>query len=353
MPPPISQRKPLTSPYQAKLTDDTPQPELLATASTADNRTGLSSERFDEPTATLRLITDHALYKPGDPIQVTLTSAEPDLPINLQLLRNTSSGLITLATENLTLHNGRTTLTLPSGTEDKPDPRFTGYLTLTAVALDQGHRSITRWAYDREIPAKASRTILFPRDNSLHVDVKLNHATYRPGDTATATVNIKGPQDSDGEDFSPARTAFGLVAIDQAVSERNRSDNDFGNQPTFFFPWRTMFNSNNEVAGLTLLDLEQRDPNKPFTPDLDLAAQVLLNNAEPRIELTDNAPSNYPATVFDKLLNSEAGQPRKAIEHYLDPTPTPPPPSPNSTRYSPPTSSPSPTSATPGTHRSA
>ena len=246
-----------------------------------------SVENVSQPSGLLRVTTDHALYKPGDPIRITVTSAQPSLPIHLQLLRTAHSGFVSLAAENLTLHNGRATLTISSGTPEAPDPRFTGYLTVSVVALASGHAIRTPWGSENDIEATSSRTVLFPRDNSLHVGVKLAHETYRPGDTASANIDIKGPQDSDGDDVSPARTALGIVAIDQAVNERNRSDSEFGGGSSFFFPWRMLFYGSHDVAGISLADLERLDPDKPITPDLDLAATLLLNVDHPAIEVDE------------------------------------------------------------------
>jgi A-macroglobulin TED domain/MG2 domain/Carboxypeptidase regulatory-like domain/Alpha-2-macroglobulin family/A-macroglobulin receptor binding domain/Macroglobulin domain MG3 len=304
--------------------EDAPDPALLITAHTAAARTGRAVQPIDEPEAILRVTTDHALYKPGDPIRVTVTSAQPSLPIHVQLFRNAHAGPVTLATENVTLHDGRAILTFASGTQDAPDPRFTGYLTVSAVALASGRTVRPPWGGENEIEATASRTVLFPRDNSLHVDVKLARDTYRPGETATAIVNVKGPQDADGDDTSAARTALGLVAVDQAVNERNRSDNDFGNSNSFFFPWPFLFISNHEVAGLTLADIEQRDPAKPFTPDLDLAAAVLLDGNRSGIALEDNAPSQNFPSVFSKILDAQLNPIREALRDYLKTSPDAP-----------------------------
>jgi hypothetical protein len=316
MPAPVLPLKPDTG-----VEENAPRPELLLSAQTADGRAGSMTEQFDEPSTILRLTTDHALYKPGDPIRVTVSSAQPDLPVNVQLLRNTQAGLVTLATENVTLHSRRATLTLSSGQPDTPDPRFTGYITVAAVALAYEQTTRTPWGYEQETSATAFRTILFPRDNALHVAVKLAHDTYRPGDTATATIDVKGPQDSDGDDNSTARTALGVVVVDQAVNERNRSDSEFGSGDNFFLPWRSAFYSSRTVAGLFLADIEQRDPSKPFTPDLDLAAGVLLNDNQrygrSPLELTDNVSKSGLAELFSLVINQQIGQSRKAIENYL------------------------------------
>jgi hypothetical protein len=292
---------------------DTFEPDLLITAIAPDARSGRAIATIEEPDSIFRFTTDRTLYKPGDPIIVTLASAKPSLPVHLQLLRTTSSGLVTLAAENIILRNGRATSTISSGTTGAPDPRFTGYLTVSAVAFGS----------DDTETSTASHTVLFPRDNSLHVDVKVAHDTYRPGDTATATVDIKGPQDPDGEDTSVARSALGLVAVDQAVTERNRSDDDFGGS-SFFFPWRSIFNSSNQVAGLSLADIEQRDPDKPFTPDLDLAAAVLLDDSRSHLELTDNTPLQNSASIFSQVLNKQLDPIRKALRGYLSTHPDAP-----------------------------
>ncbi len=281
-------------------------PNLLITARTPDARTGRIVEDVNEPSAPFRITTDHALYKPGEPILVTITSAQTSLPVHLQLLRTTNAGIVTLATQNLTLRNGRASLTLASGTHDAPDPRFTGYLTLAAVALG-----------GKDSDATTSRTVFFPRDNSLHVDVKLARETYRPGDTASANIDITGPQDSDGDDVSPARTALGIVAVDQAVTERNRSDNEFGNGSSFFFPWRLLFSDAHQVAGISLAEIERRDADKPFTPDLDLAASVLLDANGPRIDVTSNTDRQPSSITFSGFLDARLEPIRKALRDYL------------------------------------
>jgi len=308
---------PLHAIVEAEYENTPGEPELLLSARTPDGQTGRSVHRLSKPSGLLRVDTDHTLYKPADPIRITVTSAQPSLPIHLQLLRTAHSGFVSLATENLTLHNGRATLTISSGTPDAPDPRFTGYLTVSVVALASGHKIRTPWGSENDIEATSSRTVLFPRDNSLHVDVKVEHATYRPGETASANVDVKGPQDQDGDDTSLARTALGIVAVDQAVNERNRSDNEFGNGNSFFFPWRPLFVNSQQVPGLTLADIEQRDPAKPFTPELDLAATLLLNVEHLGIELTDNTPHQQISIVFAGMLEMQIGPVRNALRSYL------------------------------------
>src|SRR6185312_10006391 len=292
--------------------------ELLLSAHTSDGRAGSSTQAITGSNAMLRVDTDHTLYKPGDPIRITVTSAEPGLPVHLQLLRTAHSGFVSLATENLTLHNGRATLTIASGTPDAPDPRFTGYLTVSVVALSSGREVQSRWGRQYDMEATSSRTVLFPRDNSLHVDIKLAHDTYRPGETASANIDIKGPQDQDGDDTSAARTALGIAAVDQAVTERNRTDNEFGNGSSFFFPWRPLVPYGQTVSGLSLAAIEQRDPTKPFTPDLDLAATVLLNVDHPGIELTDNVPNGAISNAFALMLAARISPVRNALRSYLE-----------------------------------
>ena len=78
-----------------------------------------------------------------------------------------------------------------------------------------------------------------------------------------------------------------------------------------------MFFSGQQVPGLTLADIEQRDPAKPFAPDLDLAATLLLNVNRSGIELTDNTPSQQIRDVFAGILELQIGPARNALRSYL------------------------------------
>ena len=175
---------------------------------------------------------------------------------------------------------------------------------------------LSHWAAKTATP-QPPEPFSSPAISRLHVDVRLARETYRPGDTASANIDITGPQDSDGDDVSPARTALGIVAVDQAVTERNRSDNEFGSGSSFFFPWRLLFNDAHQVAGISLAEIERRDADKPFTPDLDLAASVLLDANGPRIDVTSNTDRQPSSITFSGFLDAQLEPIRKALHDYL------------------------------------
>ena len=70
--------------------------------------------------------------------------------------------------------------------------------------------------------ADGSTRILFPKKQALNLDVHLQKAGYKPGEQAVAGFNITTAQGN------PVQSALGAVVFDKAVSERVRTDQDFG-----------------------------------------------------------------------------------------------------------------------------
>jgi hypothetical protein len=294
-------------------------PAIYIAVHNPGGESGGSVEELSEPSGVLRVGTSKAIYRSGDPIDVTLDSAQPALPVTVELLRRTTHGDIVLATRDLTLKAGHAQLSFPTDAEDS---NFSGMLFVSAISLrDQaGPYQRYRWgrdADDEDPIVYASRAILFPRDNMLHVDVRMSKTTYRPGDEATATLSVRGPRDFDGDITDPAPSALGLVAVDEAVEERNRTDNEFGNANGQSFFFNRYIPGDGLVGGLSLAQLSQLDLKKPPSAEQQLAAEILLRQFQIEPLTADTAAPTNLSNVFNAAIARELGPARKALAAHI------------------------------------
>ena len=236
----------------------------------------------------------------------------------MQILRHTLRGDLTLATRDITLIHGHASLSLTS------DQRYSGLVFISVIALGANLRDAEEnGGYDGSDDSQskvASRALLFPRDNSLQVGIKMSADTFAPGDDATASFSIRGPQDPDGDETDQAPSALGVVAVDQAVEERNRTDNDFGGadmQP-FFFHWRSEFEDDSAAGGFTLQALERLDPTQPLPAGAQLAGEILLAGRHLAVETVSNEAGQDLESVFLPIIQPQIASARKALEEYLN-----------------------------------
>lgn len=296
--------------------DETDEPVLLFRAQGRLGQSGLIEQALPSPAGMLRVDTPKTIYRPGDPIAISIDSAEPALPLRVQVLRHTRRGDVTLDTRDIILAKGHAELTVAS------DSRYTGLVFVNVVAMGTKANTSDADSYgnmgDDSQTALASHALLFPRDNSLHVGITMSADTYSPGSEAIASLTVRGPQDLDGDDVRPVPSALGLVAVDQAVQERNRSDSEFGgadSQPFFF---HMNFGDSGSVGGFTLSSLERLDAAKALPPGAQLAAEILLASEDLRFETSNNSAPSDLAGVYRVLLDSQLNPARLALTRYLD-----------------------------------
>ena len=225
---------------------------LKVVARDVAGRTGSSSEDISiNDSDEIRLETNKSLYQDGEPITLTLASSVP----NLNAVVDVAQGANVLSSQRVRLHSGRALLTIPYRSE------FKDKVTLAAYA-----------DFADEPAMIATRTILFPKNQDLKIDAHAQQKSYRPGDEAQVNFQVRAPggQSTAG--------ALGLVIVDKAVDERFRTDQEFGNRSAGFYgSISTVLGSDEQIAGITLAQLQRLDMSRPVPPDLDLAAEVMLN----------------------------------------------------------------------------
>ena len=201
----------------------------------------------------IRVETDKALYRPGEPIKVNVTASKPEMNVTVDVSREGDM----IDSRSVLLHDGAATFTL------RYRPEFQDEVTISAYANTPDYSS----RYDFPF---GSRTILFPRDRDLKVNLRLDHAGYKPGDDATVDFRIVTP------DGRPATSALGIVVFDRAVEERARTDQEFGGRFGFYGSFSRWRRYDDVVGGITRKDLQRIDLTKPLPEEMQLVAELLL-----------------------------------------------------------------------------
>ncbi|HYX28246.1 MAG TPA: MG2 domain-containing protein, partial [Pyrinomonadaceae bacterium] len=175
---------------------------LIFRARDDGGRTGEHTEEFelDDTRAAVRISTDKALYRDGEPIRAEIT-AYPDF---VTLALDTVNEERVIQSQLVQIKNGHASILIPYRKE------LTGAVTLVAYAL-----SLDKYDEDSSF---GSRAVLYPHDRDLKLKLDLNRETYRPGEEATANFLTRVAAGRGAE------SALGVVIFDKAVEERARTD---------------------------------------------------------------------------------------------------------------------------------
>src|SRR5262249_50547953 len=114
--------------------------------------------------------TDHALYQPGEPIQVGVSS---NMVENAVVNFSTDDGLI--ASQTVRLDRGKARLSAPY------DRRFQGRVDIMAFALKK----------PPGISPIGEAKVIYPARRELQVGVRLQQTSFLPGQTVAADVSVR------------------------------------------------------------------------------------------------------------------------------------------------------------------
>ncbi len=257
--------------------------ELRATAFDAQGRGGMEKEeiRFDED-PTLRVSTDKSIYRSGEPITTFITTAAvPERTVIVDLISDST----VIRSERVQLRNGRGSVTFPYKSD------FKDRLTIAAY---------TKFAqYSR---TTGVRTILYPRNTDLNVSLRPSQTTYRPGEDAQVSFTVRAPEGR------AAESALGVAIIDKAVEERFRTDQEFGHTFDPIDTWMRNYEGGDEqIGGVNLRRLQHLDPRELVPPEMDLIAEILLNqnrNYYPNFYHSDEYETEQ-TPIFTALVKAE------------------------------------------------
>ncbi|MGH9793165.1 MAG: alpha-2-macroglobulin family protein [Candidatus Acidiferrales bacterium] len=252
---------------------------------------------WKSPFPVLRVETNKALYRAGEPIEIRLKSDVANATAFVDVTVDNA----TVTSRRVRLKNGRAWLSLPWRSE------YSGEVTLFTYFLGQNR------GYSYERSAAASHTVLFPAPRAVRLDVRWSQPEYQPGEKARADFRVRLP----GGRMAPA--ALGLVVFDKAVEERVRTDTDFGGRaPRFGFcaDYESWINEQ-AVAGMRRADLDALDMTQPLPDGLDLVAEVLLRDAPGWLRFDEGRTSTDASEAYGDLARRRVHHIREALaDHY-------------------------------------
>ncbi|HVF42300.1 MAG TPA: alpha-2-macroglobulin family protein, partial [Pyrinomonadaceae bacterium] len=202
----------------------------------------------------IRVETDKTIYREGEPVNVEVTS-DAD---RVNAVLDVSVDGRAVYSKPVRLSGGRAVVVVPYNEE------FRDGVNVSVMGTDF-------YGEDEDEFGEGSRTVVFPRDRELKLDVRMSRAKYQPGDDAVAQMSLRT---SSGR---RAEGAFGVVVFDRAVEERARvsdehapawgfADSVYG----YLYAWES-------VSGFTQRDVEKLDPARPIPAGLDEVAELLYN----------------------------------------------------------------------------
>ena len=241
--------------------------ELTFSAADFRGRSGKHSEDISLEDSYMAYVeTDKTIYRAGEPITASITSSVAEETLLVDLIRDSN----VIRSERVRLHDGHASITFPY------TPDFNDRITIAAYPMSLRGSDILETA-----------TILYPHDVELKVNARTSQTTYRPGENANVTLNVRAPEGRSAE------SALSVVVSDKAVAERYRTSQEFGNHRNYNESLEHFMGIDLQFAGITLRELQRLDTSKIISPDLDLVAEVLLNQAR------DYSPWHFSSDEYD------------------------------------------------------
>lgn len=249
--------------------------DLLITARDAAGRSGhLELDYWDAlPEPALGIGSPRSLYKPGQPLEVTVHVTEPmdDVVVEVRrgarLLRKRRPGRVAG----------------PARLVFNADADFHGRLDIVAYSLSPEHAG-------NEPPA-GQRSVLYPSARSLGLEVTADRHTYRPGDQARLSVETSMP------------AAIG-VAVTDASLEALQVERGWSVRPGLLsyldesWTW-------DEYSGWTVERLLNLEPDEDLTDDLDRLAEFLVRHDAAYISSDFSTPLGEEHWEFRSFFGSQ------------------------------------------------
>jgi hypothetical protein len=259
---------------------------------------GLKGSKEDEISLAdnpeVQVQTDKSIYRTGEPINAVLTSNIPDQTLFVDVVRDS----VVIRNERVEMHHGRALVTIPYR------PEFKNKISVAAYSYAP--------KFDREADVQ---TVLYPQNLELNVKAQPSQATYRPGEDAQIKLSVQAPQARAPE------SALGVMVIDKAVDERFRSDQESRRYSTIDDSLQAFLGIDQQLAGVTMRDLQRLGNAKFISPDLDLVAEILLSSDDhygPNFSGGDQYETD-PVVVFRRMINDQIKPVHEALNsHYLN-----------------------------------
>ena len=230
--------------------DDDLDFRVVARDRTGRNGTQEDNVYFDDSDEMIRVVTDKIIYKPGEPVRVSIQSTIKTGTVYVDVV----DGFSVIESRFATLANGKASLEIPY------KDTFKGEIKISAFVEDPD---------DADELIKSARGIIFPAKEGIKVDASFDKAVYKPNDEATVKFGIL---DTVGR---AVESALGIVVFDKAVEERSRTDADFGGMFGGLSGW---LGYRKNFGAVNIKDLKELDLTKPITPEMQLVAEIIVGD---------------------------------------------------------------------------
>ncbi|MDT5261156.1 MAG: hypothetical protein QOC61_160, partial [Acidobacteriota bacterium] len=245
----------------------------------------------------IRVETDKTLYRDGEPIAVELTSNTSRMSVAVDAI---SEGRVVFS-RSVRLSGGRAALVIPASEE------FRDGVTVSAMSTAPTGDDDDEFSF-------GARTVVYPRDRELKIDVSLSQKSFRPGEEANAQFAVRS---ADGR---RAAGALGVVVFDKAVEERARTDGEFSRNFGFAGSLYGFWYGEGDIAGITQRDIERLDLSRTQPLGLETVAEMIYNGDHSYDEHHVSSGTEFEREqpqVFSDLINAQLKPLNDAIHtHY-------------------------------------
>jgi len=239
------------------------------------------------------LAVTRSLLRPQEPIELSVHGARGDV-IDLDVVSESA----VLAHLQVRMHDRSTPVTIPA------DARFHGLISIRAYKMSE---SVNQYDYWSE--RWSSRSVLYPEDRALRLDVSGIKPSYAPGAQVTGGLRVA--------DASKAGigAAVGVRVFDNAVAQRAETEEDENNR--WLGSWRWFDSAS--AGGVTRADLDKVDTSKEIPDDLELAAEALLLNSGPNAIEIEGSSDDEVRHEYQTAMQKRFEPLGKAIVAVSDP----------------------------------
>jgi hypothetical protein len=250
-------------------------------------------QRLSRRTEEIWLAVTRSLLRPQEPIELTVHGTRGDV-IDVDV----ASESAVLAHLQVRMHDRSIPITIPA------DARFHGLVSIRAYKMSE---SVSQYDYWSE--RWSSRSVLYPEDRALRVDVSGIKPSYAPGAEVTAGLRVS---DALGAGIG---SAVGVRVFDNAVAQRAETEEDENNRWLGSWWWL----DTESAGGVTRADLDKVDTSKEIPDDLELAAEALLLDSSPNVTEVEGTSDDEVRREYQAAMRKRLEPLGKAIVAIADP----------------------------------
>jgi hypothetical protein len=245
--------------------------------------------QFTDDTEAIQVHSEKTIFKAGEAVKVKLTSTKQTGLVYVDIVKDWS----VVESRFVNLKDGQAELKIPY------QPNFQGVLKISAFMEDGEDNDLIT----------GGRGIIFPVQTNLKVEANFEKASYKPGEDAKLSFGVL---DSVGKAIE---SALGVVVFDKAVEERARTDSDFNGM---FYGFRGWLGYGDSFGGINVKDLNDLDPNKPISDEMQLVAEVMLYDETyfPNIFHSRNYETDAKSVYADYFKKQFDPVEKKLLHHY-------------------------------------